>query len=90
MPDQFTDFVSIETNATTADQVAAFNVSFITLISNDGTDDVVFNFMGVDTNGAKSFTLKQGDSISEIPINCKVVHYRAVNGVQAIRIWGFK
>jgi hypothetical protein len=81
-------FVSIESDATTAETNREFRVSRILLISNDGLEDVVFNFAGDTTTGVGKFTLKPKESLSDLEIPANVLYYRATSGTQAFRAWG--
>lgn len=80
---------AVEATAMVADQSQAFNVDYITFISNDGTDDVYLNFDNA-TGVKGQITLKPNDQITDFPRQCKVLHFSAKSDNQPFRVWGVK
>lgn len=80
---------SVETTATTTESTATFDVDYISMISNDGTDDILFNF-DANTSAAGTITLKAGEVLSDFPRACNVLYFKAKSGSQPFRAWGVK
>lgn len=81
--------VSLETNATTTEASSSFNVDLIAAISNDGTDNILFNF-DANTSSAGTITLKPGEVLTDFPRKCTTIYYKALSGTQPFRAWGVK
>lgn len=81
--------VSVETSATTTEANSSFSVEFISMIVNDGTDDIKFNF-DANTSSAGTITLKPGEVLTDFPRSCSTLYYKAVSGTQPFRAWGVK
>ena len=65
------------------------DVKEIKLLSNDGANDITFNFEnGVASDNA--FVLKAGERIEEWNIPVRTIYYNAIGGVTAFRFIGTK
>lgn len=78
---------SVETVATTVEQVADFPAHFIELIVNDGSEDIYFNLDGPTTADNK-FTLKPFGAKENWPRACQRLYFRSASGEQPFRAWG--
>lgn len=81
--------VTLETNATTTEANAAFNVDYVVMLANDGTDSIFFNFDANTTSQGK-ITLKPGEVLTDFPRKFSTIYYRANSGTQPFRAWGVK
>ena len=78
-------FKVIEANATTVAASSSWDITHLTLLTNDGTDDITFTF----DNGTP-FTLKKGEKFEDIALRVTTLHYTAASGTQAFRALGIR
>lgn len=81
------NFVSVEQTSTTTVNTKIFPITVESLVhlTNDGANDVVFYFNG-DSNNA--FTLKAGESISNIEMTLSQISYKTNTSTSAFRFLG--
>lgn len=89
LPLGYKTHVSVETNATTTEANMPFSVEFISIITNDGTDDIKINF-DASTSSSGTITLKPGETLTDFPRSCSTIYYKSVSGTQPFRAWGVK
>lgn len=65
------------------------DVKEIKLLSNDGANDIAFNFEN-DTDDTNAFVLKSGEKIEEWNVLVKTLYYVAADGETAFRFIGTK
>lgn len=84
----YSELTSVETEATEEDQSSNFNVNIITTISNDGSEDIIFNFDRTTNQITGRITLKAGETLNNVKLKVNQLHYRSMSGNQSFRAWG--